>query len=856
MNKHLPKILLISGFTGVFFIARTNQSGPGSGYTNAPSESSCATSGCHGTGSPVTSGTNWNRLSLRDNFTGSGYIPDSTYELVLTYKESGMLKSGFQITCLNSSNAKAGTFATLDGRTQVYTASNRSYLGHTLTGSSTINTDTTSYRIKWTAPATNMGTVTFYATLNKANGNSQSSGDVIYAKTFKVSPSNLLPTADVKIIENKYCTGSALTFDATTTGSPTSYAWKFPGTGVSPSTSTAQNPKVTYSNSGTYKAILTVTNSKGQGSPDTLTFSVLSSPSASITPNTTQNICSGDSVQLSGNSITNATYLWSPTNQTGRVIYAKDSGNYTVTVTAVNGCSRTSAAVKVIQNPSPVISAIKSFSGDTVCEGAPFNIGAFVVSGTADSFSFTSVSGPYVDSTTYPDVINSGSKTYNIWGKSPLGCVSAPASITIHSKAPEAAPVLSSSNIDYTGFRVNWSAVGNATGYLVSVDSGKTFITPSSGSTGLYHDVTGLLGNHSMNVLVYATTNGLCNKTATGNITVTTLSCTPIDFSVSTADNRVCKNSAATIVLHNLAGKNIGIKIDGVAVGSDTIQQVTVTDTRNYQVSVIDSSAMICGYTNQQILLVEDSIGTPVLSPSGTAMICSNNSTVPFTATVVQGSHIDSVFFYKNNNLESKGKALSHQFSVNNGDTIMAIAQNVSGCKSIPSQKTLIQINPIPNAAFGISNLQFDYTFTATDTQGTHKWKAGTDSITGFSAQFDLTAFKNDSVTVTHTITKNGCTSSQSQKIFVPDFAGVRSAVLLGVQLYPNPASDLLTVHLPDHSDGAVMDVRNPAGQLMLSARLKSGNNIIYTDVLAPGSYVFAIKSNHKETTGSLIIVR
>lgn len=55
--------------------------------------------------------------------------------------------------------------------------------------------------------------------------------------------------------------GNSLTFNNESSGTPASYSWNFPG--GNPSTSTLSDPSVSYATSGTYTAVLTVTNESG-----------------------------------------------------------------------------------------------------------------------------------------------------------------------------------------------------------------------------------------------------------------------------------------------------------------------------------------------------------------------------------------------------------------------------------------------------------------------------------------------------------------------------------------------------------------------------------------------------------------
>ncbi|MCS6980997.1 MAG: S8 family serine peptidase, partial [Flavobacteriales bacterium] len=70
------------------------------------------------------------------------------------------------------------------------------------------------------------------------------------------------PVASFSASQVSGCPGLTVTFNNTTTGNNVSYLWLFPG-GV-PSTSTLQNPTVTYPNLGTYSVTLIATNNYGQ----------------------------------------------------------------------------------------------------------------------------------------------------------------------------------------------------------------------------------------------------------------------------------------------------------------------------------------------------------------------------------------------------------------------------------------------------------------------------------------------------------------------------------------------------------------------------------------------------------------
>ncbi len=152
-------------------------SGPPAGRTGAPGEQTCIV--CHaGTlnGGP-------GRVTI------SGvpeiYTPGETVTLTVRVEQSNRRRWGFQITALDSTNKQAGTFALIDRATTKTASGNgslagRKYVEQTTTGTREGTTGGASWELKWTAPSTDVGRVTFYASGNAANGNDASSGDSIY----------------------------------------------------------------------------------------------------------------------------------------------------------------------------------------------------------------------------------------------------------------------------------------------------------------------------------------------------------------------------------------------------------------------------------------------------------------------------------------------------------------------------------------------------------------------------------------------------------------------------------------------------------------------------------------------------
>jgi len=96
-----------------------------------------------------------------------------------------------------------GSFTLVDDNlTRQRTANNRDYITHTTNGNAL-----TSWEVDWTAPAESAGDITFYLSINDANGNGSRTGDDIYtiSKTLTSGTTTgvkLLNSSEVQLFPN------------------------------------------------------------------------------------------------------------------------------------------------------------------------------------------------------------------------------------------------------------------------------------------------------------------------------------------------------------------------------------------------------------------------------------------------------------------------------------------------------------------------------------------------------------------------------------------------------------------------------------------------------------------------------
>lgn len=107
----------------------------------------------------------------------TSYNPGDTYTVSIQMA-SNPTKKGFNATALDGTDAMAGSFTGSGiGGTVDFQDLSRDYVTHTATS----NTDAqTAWLWTWTAPATNVGDVTFYVATNSANDDGSTAGDMIY----------------------------------------------------------------------------------------------------------------------------------------------------------------------------------------------------------------------------------------------------------------------------------------------------------------------------------------------------------------------------------------------------------------------------------------------------------------------------------------------------------------------------------------------------------------------------------------------------------------------------------------------------------------------------------------------------
>jgi PKD repeat protein len=180
------------------------------------------------------------------------------------------------------------------------------------------------------------------------------------------------PMANFSASKTIITKGETLTFTDLSTNTPTSWSWSFAG--GTPSTSTSKNPAVTYSTAGTYKVVLTATNSAGSNTKTAENYIQVNEPVLAPVANFSVSktvITKGETVtftDLSTNSPTS--WSWSlaggtPSTSTSKnpAVTYSTAGTYKVVLTATNSAgSNTKTVENYIQVNEPVLAPVANFS--------------------------------------------------------------------------------------------------------------------------------------------------------------------------------------------------------------------------------------------------------------------------------------------------------------------------------------------------------------------------------------------------------------------------------------------------------------------------------------------------------------
>jgi gliding motility-associated-like protein len=244
-------------------------------------------------------------------------------------------------------------------------------------------------------------------------------------------------------------------------------------------------------------------------------------PAAPSVVSSTVNTCAGSSATFNVSSPqAGFTYNWYQASTTGSPISTGNSYTspvlstsavYYVEATNAAGCiSTTRTPANVTVTPLPLVTV----QGASVCPGSNATLSATADAPNATINWYANATGGspiFTGSTFTTPALSSAASYYVEATNNASGCVSATRQLVqaqLLQQLP--APVVTAGATDVSSVTFNWVAVSGAAAYQVSVDNGQTYNSPSSGSSGLSHTITGLYQNQAVSILVRAMGGSSC----------------------------------------------------------------------------------------------------------------------------------------------------------------------------------------------------------------------------------------------------------------------------------------------------------------------------------------------------------
>jgi PKD repeat protein len=457
------------------------------------------------------------------------------------------------------------------------------------------------------------------------------------------------PTPSFTTASASVCAGQSIAYTNTSTGSPTSYSWTFPG--GTPATSTSANPTVTYATAGTYNVVLTATNGSGSNTTTMTNYVTVNAlPSTpTITTGGSTTFCSGGSVTLT--STAGTSYLWS-NGATTQTITATTAGTYTVQVANASGCqSAASAATTVTVNPTPSAPTLTAGGPTTFCSG-----GSVTLSSTAGAGYLWSTGA------TSQTITATTAGTYTVKVLSAVGCQSANSNaITVTVNPTPSAPTLTA------GGPTTFCSGGSVT---LTSTAGSSYLW-STGATSQTITAT-TAGTYTVKVL-----SAVGCQSANSNAIAVTVNPTPAAPTITTGGSTTfC--SGGSVTLTSSAGTSY-LWSNGA-----TTQTITATTAGTYTVQVTNASNCQSAASAATTVIVNPTPTAPTITTGGSTTFCSGGSV---TLTSTAGTSY----------LWSTG-ATSQTITATTAGTYSVQVTNGSGCQSAASAATTVIVNPTPAA--------------------------------------------------------------------------------------------------------------------------------------------------------------
>lgn len=526
------------------------------------------------------------------------------------------------------------------------------------------------------------------------------------------------PAAPTAGSNSPVCVGSDISLSASTIAG-VSYAW----TGPASFTASTQNPVITSAlttMSGTYSVSASQNGCTG---PKGTVAVVVNTPPGTPTAGSNGTICSGQTLSLTANSISGATYAWTgPNTFTASVqnpsitgVSTAAAGTYSVNAT-VPGCAVSgTGTISVVVNQSPA--APSAGSNAPVCSGSTLSLTASTVGTSTYSWSGPASFTSTVQNPTLGTVTTTMAGTYSVTATE-NGCPSPAGTTSVTIYQTPAAPSAGNNSPLCSGQTLSLTA-SNITGATYSW-SGPNSYTSTLQNPTLAGISTSDAGVYSVN----ATVNG-----CTGSAGTTTVSVNPTPAPPTAGSNsQVCSGQTLSLTASTVSGAVYvwtGPNSFTSSLEDPTISNVTTAGNGTYSVS---ASVSGCGSSVSTTSVVINQ--TPAAPSAGSnSPVCVG---VPLSLTASTISGATYAWTGPNGFTDASQDPVVSSASTSNAGTY-SVTATINGCTGAASTTSVtINLPPSVPAAGNNSTVCSGQTLslTASTVSGaTYSW-TGPDNFT------------------------------------------------------------------------------------------------------------------------------
>gem|GEM_PF-1257973 len=521
------------------------------------------------------------------------------------------------------------------------------------------------------------------------------------------------PDVTIAVSNTLTCAQPTATLTASSTTPGVTYRWN---TGETTAT-------ISVSAAGPYSVTVTAPN----GCTAATTTTVVSDTAApTVTASVSNTLtCAQPTATLSTTATPGVTFRWN-TGEVTPSIQAGSAGVYSVTVTAVNGCTAATTATVVSDTVVPALTV--GVSNTLTCAQPTATISTTASPGSTYQWSTGAVT---------PDIVVNAAGTYSVTATSPNGCVASaigvveqnflpPTNVTSSNTGPltcTLTTVTVSASSSAPGVTYNWSGPGGFT------STAQSFTTSVAGTYSV--TLTGING-------CTAVTSTTVQQDATApNVTATNTG--PLTCTLTTASVSATANEAVTYAWSGPGGI------------TSTAQSFTTTVAGTY--TIVVTAANGCSATATTTIQIDQS--APTVTATNTGPL-----TCTLTTASVSAAATESVTYAWSGPGGITSTAQSFTTSTPGAYTVVVTAAN--GCTATTTTNiTSNTVAPTITAAGGVipcEGTSLQLTASTTPTDVTFAW-SGPGGYTSTEQNPTVTAIGTYTLTVT---SANGCTASDT----------------------------------------------------------------------------------------------